>query len=149
MDGRQQRPILQRFDVQIAHKRTSFTSCTPAERTEVQRSKQRGEPHDLRLLRESGLEYDGNGFVPGAQTESRRAGSTGPVRGLLGGKTSPAAFQKATRTFTRQEAALLVCLRSAVSGQKYSMSPNTSSSLVEAWLWLIRVPWTRTAPPAL
>src|SRR6516165_3964606 len=32
VDGRQQRPILQRFDVQIAHKRTSSTSCTPAER---------------------------------------------------------------------------------------------------------------------
>src|SRR6516162_8952445 len=96
---------------------------------------------------EGGLREKEGVIGPDAQTERR--GDAGPVRGLLGGKASPAAFQKATRTFTRQETAFLVCLRSAVSGQKYSISPNTSSSLVEAWLWLIRVRWTRTAPPAL
>jgi hypothetical protein len=34
---------------------------------------------------------DGDDIVPGAQTERR--GGAGPVRGLLGGKASPAAFR--------------------------------------------------------
>src|SRR5215813_11962239 len=49
----------------------------------------RTEPHEGRLLPEGGLRYNERG-PPGAQTE-RRSGA-GPVRGLLGGKTSPAAL---------------------------------------------------------
>ena len=42
------------------------------------------------LLPENGLLYNGDGDPSGAQTERR--GGAGPVRGILGGKTSPAAL---------------------------------------------------------
>jgi hypothetical protein len=42
------------------------------------------------LPRDGDRFYNGNGDLSGAQTERR--GGAGPVRGLLGGKASPAAF---------------------------------------------------------
>src|SRR5262245_12961062 len=42
------------------------------------------------LLSGTGLRYNKNAIAAGAQTERR--GGRGPVRGLLGGRTSPAAF---------------------------------------------------------
>src|SRR5262249_55688588 len=43
-----------------------------------------------RLLGKTGLRYNGNTIVPGAQTERR--GGAGPVRGLLGGKDPTGRF---------------------------------------------------------
>ena len=84
---------------------------------------------------------------PGAQTERR--GGAGPVRGLLGGKDLTGRISRSYANINSLEITFLNRLRSVVSGQKYSMSPKTSSSLVEAWLCLIVVRWTRTVPPAL
>jgi hypothetical protein len=42
------------------------------------------------LPSEAGLRYNDNAIAAGAQTERR--GLAGPVRDLLGGETSPAAF---------------------------------------------------------
>jgi hypothetical protein len=44
----------------------------------------------MRLLPENGLPYNGDGDPSSAQTE--RLGGAGPVRGILGSKTSPAAL---------------------------------------------------------
>jgi hypothetical protein len=47
------------------------------------------------LLSRTGLRYNETATVAGAQTERR--GGAGPVRGLLGGKTSPAALLEPQR----------------------------------------------------
>src|SRR5262249_16613712 len=91
-----QRAVFQQFEMQLA-------GCPPLARhnaprpsgpgprgTEFQEVKHRIVPHDNRILSESGLRFNGNGTLPGAQTERR--GGAGPVRGLLGGKASPAAL---------------------------------------------------------
>src|SRR5262249_49346478 len=50
----------------------------------------RGKRHGSLLPRRAGLRYNNKAIRPGAPTERR--GEAGPVRGLLGGKASPAAF---------------------------------------------------------
>src|SRR5262249_2800350 len=64
------------------------------------------------------------GPPPGAQTERR--GGAGPVRGLLGGKASPAAFQKATRTSTRWKSRSLI----ACDGRSRSKIFNVAKDIV-------------------
>jgi hypothetical protein len=49
----------------------------------------------LFLLSEAGLRYNDNAIAAGAQTERRDL--AGPVRDLLGGETSPAAFSVQNR----------------------------------------------------
>jgi len=56
------------------------------------------------LLLQAGLRYNEETSIPGAQTERR--GEAGPVRDLLGGVSSPAAFFTA-RSF-------LLCLASGL-----------------------------------
>jgi hypothetical protein len=48
------------------------------------------ENHMILLLSRTGLRYDEKAIASGAQTERR--GGAGSVRGIRGGKTSPAAF---------------------------------------------------------
>src|SRR5262249_42228817 len=57
--------------------------CRTARRGDV-RIAARMKNASQRLLGKTGLRYNGNTIVPGAQTERR--GGAGPVRGLLGGK---------------------------------------------------------------
>ena len=99
------------------------------------------------LLLEAGLRYNEEVIHPGAQTERR--GGAGPVRGLLGAKGLTGRISRSYANINSLEITFLNRLRRPVYGQKYSMSPKTLSSLVEAWLWFILVPWTRTAPAAL
>src|SRR6516165_10347861 len=74
----------------LARHNASRPSGSGPRGTEFQEVKHRIVPHDNRILSEGGLRYNGNGDLAGAQTERR--GGAGPVRSLLGGKTSPAAL---------------------------------------------------------